>query len=177
MLVNASLGTVLWGTYGEASSRLEPYLASHSLSNSAFSGAIAGACQAVVAAPAENVRLLLEGGFGGHSWSCAWKEVFREKRSPLTAATQLNEIRQLRNWFQEVGQMAGRGWEGWGWGCAKDATGQSEKNLKVVSQGWNRVRCLLLYLWTFKTCWYENQGHFTGLALEAASQNTGWRSL
>jgi len=130
MLVNASLGTVLWGTYGEASSRLEPYLASHSLSNSAFSGAIAGACQAVVAAPAENVRLLLEGGFGGHSWSCAWKEVFREKRSPLTAATQLNEIRQLRNWFQEVGQMAGRGWEGWGWGCAKDATGQSEKKAR-----------------------------------------------
>ncbi len=131
MLVNASLGSVLWGTYGEASIRLEPYLPSHSLSNSAFSGAIAGACQAVVAAPAENVRLLLEGGFGGHSWSCAWKEVFRKKRTLSTSTTtsQLNEIRELRSWFQEVGQMAGRGWEGWGWGCAKDAVGQSETTM------------------------------------------------
>jgi len=125
MCVNATLGFVLWESYGIASSGLEPYLSSRSLANAAMSGSIAGACQAVVAAPAENARLLLEGGFGGHSWSSAWKEVFREKSpSPVTVAKiQIHEIRELRTWFQEIGHMAGRGWEGWGWGCAKDAAG------------------------------------------------------
>ncbi|KAF9532312.1 hypothetical protein CPB83DRAFT_847633 [Crepidotus variabilis] len=124
MLVNAGLGTVLWTAYGETGSALEPVLAAQSISNSAASGAVAGLCQAVVAAPAENVRLLLEQGFHGHSWSCAWKEVFRDKLaiSPK-GAQQLSEIHQLRNWMHDVGQMAGRGWEGWGWGCAKDAVG------------------------------------------------------
>ena len=125
MLVNAGLGTVLWTAYGETSSTLEPFLPTQTLPNAAVSGAVAGACQAVVAAPAENVRLLLEQGFNGHSWSCAWKEVFREKvDTPKAGVQPLNEIRQLRNWMQDVGQMAGRGWEGWGWGCAKDAVGE-----------------------------------------------------
>ncbi|KAF9483857.1 hypothetical protein BDN70DRAFT_903977 [Pholiota conissans] len=126
MIVNASLGSVLWGAYGEASERLDPFLSTHSLSNSALSGAIAGASQAIVAAPAENVRILLERGVAGHSWSCAWKEVFREKGISLasTAGTQnLQDIRQLRGWLQEVGQMAGRGWNGWGWGLGKDTFG------------------------------------------------------
>ncbi len=141
MLVNAALGTVLWGTYGEASNRLEPYFTSHSLSNAAVSGAISGACQAVVAAPAENVRLILEAGFGGHSWSCAWKEVFREKASSSVNATtrQMNEIRHWRSWFQEVGQMAGRGWEGWGWGCAKDAVGQCQMLCALLRRHFSRM--------------------------------------
>jgi hypothetical protein len=124
MLVNATLGFVLWESYGVASSGLEAYLSTRSLANAAVSGAVAGACQALVAAPAENVRLTLEGGFRGHSWSCAWKEVFREKRprsNPAAKSQQIHEIRELRTWFQEVGHMAGRGWEGWG--CAKDAAG------------------------------------------------------
>jgi len=126
MIVNAALGTILWGTYAEASRRLEPLLESHTLSNATISGAIAGACQAVVAAPAENARILLEHGFGAQSWSCTWKEVFREKPalSPSeNVSRRLQEIRQLRGWLHEVGHMAGRGWNGWGWGCGKDAVG------------------------------------------------------
>ncbi|KAF8969928.1 hypothetical protein BDZ97DRAFT_1793425 [Flammula alnicola] len=126
MIVNASLGAVLWGAYGEASKSLDPLLSSHSLSSAAVSGAFAGASQAIVAAPAENVRILLEHGFGGHSWSCAWKEVFRDKAIPLVSergSGQLQDIRQLRGWLQEVGQMAGRGWNGWGWGLGKDTFG------------------------------------------------------
>ncbi|KIM49260.1 hypothetical protein M413DRAFT_101981 [Hebeloma cylindrosporum] len=126
MLVNATLGTVLWGAYGETSKRLEPSLGSHSLANSAISGAVAGASQALVAAPAENVKFILEHGLVGHSWTCVWKEVLRDKNvSRPTDATsiRLQDIRQLRGWLQEVGSMAGRGWNGWGWGCAKDTFG------------------------------------------------------
>lgn len=126
MIVNASLGAVLWGAYAEASEQLDPYLSNRSLSNSAVSGAIAGASQAIVAAPAENVRILLEHGITGHSWSCAWKEVFREKGISSAAPIEsrnLQDIRQLRGWLQEVGQMAGRGWNGWGWGVGKDTFG------------------------------------------------------
>ncbi|KAF8163169.1 hypothetical protein B0H34DRAFT_311174 [Crassisporium funariophilum] len=124
MIVNAFLGTILWGVYGEASSRLEPYLDNRMLLN-AVAGGMAGASQAIVAAPAENVRILLEHGFGGHSWSCAWKEVFREKVITVnsSASNQLQDVRQLRSWLQEVGQLAGRGWNGWGWTCGKDACG------------------------------------------------------
>ena len=135
MFVNAVLGFVLWESYGVASIGLEPYLATHSLANAAMAGAAAGACQAAVAAPAENVRLLLEGGFGGHSWSSAWKEVFREKESLTATASksqQINEIRELRTWFKDVGQMAGRGWEGWGWGCTKDAAGWSSFDTHII---------------------------------------------
>lgn len=116
----------MWGSYGEASKMLDPYLSTHSLLNSATSGAIAGASQAIVAAPAENVRILLEQGFGGHSWSCAWKEIFHKKviqsMSPAQSPT-IQGIRQLRGWLQEVGQMAGRGWIGWRWCVGKDTFG------------------------------------------------------
>ncbi|KAF4614937.1 hypothetical protein D9613_002932 [Agrocybe pediades] len=127
MIINASLGLVLWNTYGEANTILQPSLMNHNIWNAAISGAIAGACQALAAAPAENVRILLEHGFGGHSWSCAWKEVFREKSvgSPPHSNTNLQEIRHLRGWLQEVGQMAGRGWHGWRWGLGKDTIGFS----------------------------------------------------
>ena len=52
MLVNGLLGYVLWSTYSEASSFLEPYLASHPTTLAAVSGALAGGTQAIVAAPA-----------------------------------------------------------------------------------------------------------------------------
>jgi hypothetical protein len=126
MLVNAMLGTVLWTTYAEASVIFEPRLGANPTLMAALSGAIAGAVQALVAAPAENVRLVLEGGFGGHSWSHAWKEVFRGTTVPLSVSNKQNieEIRQVRSWVKEVGEMAGRGWDGWGWGCAKDVCGK-----------------------------------------------------
>lgn len=127
MIVNAGLGAVLWVSYAEAGDLLEPWLGEHSLSNAAVSGAIAGASQAIVAAPAENVRILLEQGFGASSWSSAWKEVFRAglvPAIPKNSTEKLHEIRQLRSWFNDVGQMAGRGWSGWGWGFAKDTIGK-----------------------------------------------------
>ncbi|KAK0210239.1 hypothetical protein DFS33DRAFT_1291634 [Desarmillaria ectypa] len=125
MIVNAVLGTVLWTTYAEASATVETYLGPHPIMNAALSGTIAGGAQAIVAAPAENVRLLLEGGTVYHSWSHAWKEVFRGTQSIPSASRKQNmeELREVRSWMREVGDMAGRGWDGWGWGCAKDMCG------------------------------------------------------
>ncbi|KAJ3741801.1 hypothetical protein DFH05DRAFT_249899 [Lentinula detonsa] len=125
MLVNTLLGTVLWTTYTEASKVIEPHLPRHPTMTAALSGAIAGGFQAIVAAPAENVRLLFEGGFGYHSWSHAWKDVFRgtELRGTTSRMENIEDARQVRRWMKEVGDMAGRGWNGWYWGCAKDMTG------------------------------------------------------
>ncbi|KAI0636791.1 hypothetical protein C8Q77DRAFT_1154697 [Trametes polyzona] len=125
MLVNGLLGVVLWSTYTEASSRLEPYLASHPTTLAAISGATAGGAQALLAAPAENMRFALEGTSRATGWHDAWKEVFRrtEPSTNLPRQEQLQEARQVRDWMREVGEMAGRGWEGWGWGCAKDICG------------------------------------------------------
>ncbi|KAL1944617.1 hypothetical protein VTO73DRAFT_3047 [Trametes versicolor] len=125
MLVNGLLGFVLWSTYTEASSTLEPYLAPHPTTLAAISGATAGGAQALLAAPAENMRFALEGTSRATGWSDAWKEVFRrtEPSSDLPRQERLLEARQVRDWMKEVGEMAGRGWEGWGWGCAKDICG------------------------------------------------------
>ena len=126
MVVNASLGAVLWGAYGETSKMLQSSLGSHTLANSAISGAVAGASQALIAAPAENVKFLLEHGLGCHSWSFVWKEVFLKKnvQVPTSAgSTHFQDIRELRGWLQEVSSMASRGWNGWGWGFAKDTIG------------------------------------------------------
>ncbi|THH20356.1 hypothetical protein EW146_g965 [Bondarzewia mesenterica] len=126
LLVNALLGTVLWTTYTETSSALEPYLSTHPICLSMLSGAAAGGMQAIVAAPAENVRLAIEGGsIRGGGWSHAWKEVFRGTTSPNlhTRQESMEEIREVRNWMREVRELAGRGWDGWGWGLAKDVCG------------------------------------------------------
>ncbi|KAH7909254.1 hypothetical protein BJ138DRAFT_1155713 [Hygrophoropsis aurantiaca] len=122
MLVNALLGTVLWTTYSECSNLLEQLLDAHPMCVAALSGAAAGGMQALAAAPAENVRLIID---GGSSWSTAWKEVFRGTAMSSTTITrdQIKEIRQVRLWMREVSSMAGRGWDGWAWGCAKDACG------------------------------------------------------
>lgn len=124
MAVNALLGTALWSTYGEAYNFLEPHLGHSPIASAAVSGMAAGAAQAILAAPAENVRLIMEGGSGGRSWSHAWQEVFRGTSSALPKKGSLEEIRQVRAWMREVGGMAGQGWQGWGWGCAKDMCGQ-----------------------------------------------------
>ncbi|KAI8998473.1 hypothetical protein BD414DRAFT_122326 [Trametes punicea] len=125
MLVNGLLGVVLWSTYTEVSSRLEPYLACYPTALAAISGAAAGGAQAILAAPAENMRFVLEGTSRATGWHEAWKEVFRrtEPQTRLARQEQLHEARQVRDWMKEVGEMAGRGWDGWGWGCAKDICG------------------------------------------------------
>jgi hypothetical protein len=44
------------------------------------------------------------------------------------------EIRRVRRWMNEVGGMAGRGWDGWGWGVFKDMCGtlvNSDANVNV----------------------------------------------
>lgn len=84
---------------------LEPHLPNHPTAVAALSGAVAGGMQAIAAAPAENLRMVLEGGEAGHSWSRAWKEVFRGTRaSPGTATKQqqLQEVREVRGWMKEV---------------------------------------------------------------------------
>jgi hypothetical protein len=125
MVVNAALGTVLWTAYSETSDVLGPRLHSVPIVTAALSGAVAGGAQALIAAPAENLRRVMEGG-KGHGWSHAWKEVFRGTVPPPSASRQQNirEIRQVREWIKEVGYMAGRGWDGWGWGFAKDVCGK-----------------------------------------------------
>ncbi|TFK42719.1 hypothetical protein BDQ12DRAFT_709976 [Crucibulum laeve] len=124
MAVNALLGTILWTGYAEAHSTLGQYTGNHPIFLAAVSGGLAGGVQALAAAPVENVRLLMEGGSPRHSWSHAWKEVFRKADSPAIPIQRKREdIRHLRSWMNEVRDMAGHGWNGWGWGCAKDICG------------------------------------------------------
>jgi hypothetical protein len=136
MLVNAALGTILWASYTEASTHLEPHLGNASVP---LSGGFAGGMQAVFAAPAENVRLVLEGGTK-EGWSHAWKEVFYgTKLSPnptveLSKQQRVREIRQVIHWMREFGDMAGRGWNGWGWGFAKDVYGKITFTKSVTTQ-------------------------------------------
>ncbi|KAG1790964.1 uncharacterized protein HD556DRAFT_674219 [Suillus plorans] len=124
MVANAMLGTVLWTTYTESSNYLEARLGTHPTLIAALSGAAAGGTQALIAAPVENTRLIIEGGTG-RGWSHAWQEVFRGTEPPRSASRvdNIKEIRQVRHWMKEVSEMAGRGWDGWGWGCAKDVCG------------------------------------------------------
>lgn len=126
MIVNGALGYVLWSTYSSTSELLEPHLPNSPICVAALSGAVAGGAQALVAAPAENVRLAVEGGStSARGWSHAWKEVFRGTRTAGTQSRidEVHEARQVRDWMREVGEMAGRGWDGWAWGCAKDICG------------------------------------------------------
>ncbi|KAJ8093274.1 hypothetical protein PM082_020760 [Marasmius tenuissimus] len=125
ILVNTLLGTILFTTYTEATQILEPHIGHHPTLTAAVAGGIAGGAQALVAAPAENVRTLVEGGTVYHSWSHAWKDVFRgtETRAGLSKTEALEDVREVRRWMKEVGEMAGRGWNGWGWTCVKDISG------------------------------------------------------
>lgn len=140
--MNAALGTILWETYAMTSSALEPSLDSHSYPTitAALSGAVAGGMQALIAAPAENVRRALTGS----GWVGAWKDVFRRvPGSPTDSHSQRENVRQLRNWMAEVRGMAGRGWDGWGWGCAKDMLGMLHIEVSF--------HCVLTFLSGFAT--------------------------
>jgi hypothetical protein len=95
--------------------------------------------QALAAAPVENVRLIIEGtsfshetssalndGLGGSTkagWSNAWQEVFRRSQQEPVQNKDLRKAREVRDWMKNVRAMAGRGWEGWGWGVVKDTCG------------------------------------------------------
>jgi len=125
MVVNAMLGTILWTAYAEAYSIIEPNMRNHPITCAALSGGVAGGVQALVAAPAENVRLAIEGGTSGQSWIQAWRSLVQSNPTVQrkTRADQLQDARDFRKWMREVGEMTGRGWNGWGWGCAKDICG------------------------------------------------------
>ncbi|KXN90543.1 hypothetical protein AN958_04215, partial [Leucoagaricus sp. SymC.cos] len=122
MVVNTMLGTVLWTTYAKTSIIVEPLMQDRSAMAAAVSGGIAGGIQALVAAPAENLRLAIQGGTSAQSWMQAWRSMMRSTSvaSRDLRATQLKEFRETRKWMQDVSEMAGRSWNGWGWGCAKD---------------------------------------------------------
>ncbi|KAF8894475.1 hypothetical protein BD779DRAFT_1435056 [Infundibulicybe gibba] len=127
MMVNALLGTILWTTYGSSARFLKPYLKNEPIFLAALSGAMAGGVQALAAAPAENVRIVLESASFGSTWNHAWNEVFR---SSLPRENKIQEARCLRIWAREVRSMAGSGWSGWGWGCTKDIFGTPPEALK-----------------------------------------------
>jgi len=72
--------------------------------------------------------MLLEGGSTYSGWSSAWKDVFlgahRTRDFPPESKQKLFEqARDVRRWMKEVGEVAGRGWHGWGWGVGKDVFG------------------------------------------------------
>lgn len=115
----------------------------HPIVVAATSGAIAGGCQSIAAAPAENVRIVLENA--GHvphrsseaardliiraapearhsGWAHAFRQVF-QGNGPVANVHTREEARELSRWTQEIRGMAGRGWDGWSWGFGKDLCG------------------------------------------------------
>lgn len=72
------------------------------------------------------VSQVLEAGIGTGSsggWAGAWREVFRGAVPASPDASKRENVRRVRNWANEVRQMAGNGWEGMGWGFCKDVCG------------------------------------------------------
>lgn len=167
MVVNGVLGFVLWSTYSKVSDTLDPYLSSYPITLAAISGASAGGMQALIAAPAENVRLALEGTSSAtaRGWSHAWKEVFRgtQPQSSAPRLSQVHEARQVRDWMKDVGEMAGRGWDGWGWGCAKDICGEMDLEENTVISHANshlntsRFCSVFLHLRIDTSCRFQSQ--------------------
>ncbi|KAG9040250.1 hypothetical protein FRB95_000179 [Tulasnella sp. JGI-2019a] len=153
LLINSVLGVVLFESFTISHEVLkEMYPNTSSILLASTSGAITGCAHAIAGAPAENVRLILEGhkpsllvpnnaaGMSQHAgWRSAWMEVFRQgvehvdvptKPAPVTtpvavpkmSAKTRREYREFRGWMKDVKSMA-RGWDGMGWGCAKDGVG------------------------------------------------------
>lgn len=127
-------------------------LCPNSTAASAIAGAAAGAVQSIAGAPAENVRLILEGGMTGkqsvHGWRQAWKNVFVDSSQPhvqLDKKASRQQAREMREWMKEVGDMAGRGWDGWRWSCAKDVCGkQLSLNLTIINKNLCTRFCFVL---------------------------------
>lgn len=117
-----SLGSCLWFVYAETYKQIESHLHHrHTTLVSAISGGVAGGTQAVLAAPAENVRILLENGSSQGSWKTVWHEAF--KGTETETSMKMQDARKTQAWVHEVRGMVGRGWEGWRIGVAKDVVG------------------------------------------------------
>ncbi|KAG8870910.1 hypothetical protein FRB97_009260 [Tulasnella sp. 331] len=154
LLINSVLGVILFESFTISHQTLKDhYPNTPSVFLASTSGAFAGCIHAIAGAPAENVRLILEGhkpsllvpnntaGMSQHAgWRSAWMEVFRQgvervdvpvKPTPTASSTAMTlpesirtrrEYREFRSWMRDVKSMA-RGWDGMGWGCAKDGVG------------------------------------------------------
>lgn len=140
LLVNTALGALLFTSYTNISSTLTAHSPNMSTTSecarvsrfvrhltsqqraaaAAISGAGAGAIQAVVGAPAENVRVLMEQGVfrsqtSVSGWRHAWKEVFLDTRNPWTprdavpVKMRLSDARGAQAFAKELREMAGRG--------------------------------------------------------------------
>ncbi|CAE6479186.1 unnamed protein product [Rhizoctonia solani] len=133
LLVNTCLGTILFTTYTHTYDAVHrESFCSNSTAASAIAGATAGAVQSIIGAPAENVRLYLEGDMTGkqtsvQGWRQAWKDVFVDSsrlEETRNREALRREARATREWMREVAEMSmSRGWEGWRWSCAKDTLG------------------------------------------------------
>ncbi|KAF8317443.1 hypothetical protein DL93DRAFT_571776 [Clavulina sp. PMI_390] len=135
LIINTALGTLLFTSYTVIGSELtSSYPQTSSTLIAAVSGAGAGAIQALAGAPAENVRILMERGSFNHDtsvsgWRHAWREVFvdpanlADARAYKPVRMRLSDMREAKLVANELREMAGRGWNGWGWGLAKDVFG------------------------------------------------------
>ncbi|KAJ1307415.1 hypothetical protein OPQ81_001517 [Rhizoctonia solani] len=105
LLVNTCLGTILFSTYTYVYDEVHREIfCSSSTAASAIAGATAGAVQSIVGAPAENIQA--------------------DPKEQETQKAFRREARATREWMREVSSMSmSRGWEGWGWSCAKDTLG------------------------------------------------------
>ena len=114
-------GSCLWFVYAETYRHIESHLEHrHTTIVAAISGGVAGGTQGLLAAPAENVRIILEGGSIQGTWRNVWREVFKGTKG---VALKTKEARETQAWMHEVRGMVGRGWEGWRIGVAKDIVG------------------------------------------------------
>lgn len=128
--MNTCLGTILFTTYTHVYDVAhQESCCPNSTAASALAGATAGAVQSIAGAPAENVRLYLEGDMTGkqtsvQGWRQAWKEVFVDSgRSQEVSDRKAlrREARATREWMREVADMSvTRGWEGWRKWCRSD---------------------------------------------------------
>lgn len=160
LLVNAALGTVLWTSFSIAQSELQPYI-ENPIVAAAAAGSIAGTAQALAAAPAENVRILLEGGAEHARWTTVWKTVFRASESVAQETSQSglsrNNVRELLPWLREVRDMAGAGWEGWRFTVAKDACGTCHRRICCIHMS-GPAPCFLKTLDRLRRLLYDFRG-------------------
>src|ERR1700754_3898629 len=101
-------GSCLWFVYAETHKHLKVHLQHHHPTTiAAISGGVAGGVQAMLAAPAENVRTILEGGTTHGEWRNIWREVFKGAE---TDGIKTKEAREAQAWLHEFQGMVRRGW-------------------------------------------------------------------
>jgi hypothetical protein len=134
--------------YAETYRHLEAHLKHrHTTVVAAIAGGVAGGAQGMLAAPAENVRVILEGGSDQGSWKNVWKEVFKGTGNKVMKA---KEARETQAWMHEVRGMVGRGWEGWRIGVAKDIVGghvlSPKEDYDFILNKATRICCFLRHV-------------------------------